>query len=69
MEHRLVMRTEVLDQTSKAVMQAFTATKARYKRLGAGSKAARNASEELNLLAEAMQDLTKAQLEEVWAET
>jgi len=67
MEHRLVVRTEVLDQIEKALMQALSSNTKRRRRMTQGTRASKDAAYERQLLTEGLQDITKAQ-EESWAE-
>lgn len=60
-EHRLIVRTEVLDQIVKSLMQSVTATTKRRRRLDPNTRAGREAAEEAELLTEGLSLATKAQ--------
>jgi hypothetical protein len=61
--HRLEVRTDVLDQIVKSLMQSVTANTQKRRRLNASSPPGRQAREEGDLLNEALSAALQAQTE------
>ena len=61
MDHKLVLRTEVLDHIAKSVMQSITANTKRRRRLTPNTKAEREAGVTDDLLREAREAIEEAQ--------